>query len=281
MEKTRFAVVGTAGSWVKTPWDDPGLVIASLNDAYMSRDPRGGGFPRADMWFELHPFEKMWFRKKSQRVVSIHDIPDGAYVRPEGHLEWLREQATRIPVFLQAEPPAGWPPNAKRFPLEEVEAVFREAWNTGPGYQGPYWSSGPSYMIAWAIWKGFKEIQVYGIHLATEDEYIQQMPLFSHLLGYAQGLGIKVVMAEESPVLKHPWKYGYDRKPTKTADPRAQQAADIHSQRAALLKSLAAVPRWRSKAAALDRLRRLTAQELDMQMQMARSRPTAAVQLGA
>src|ERR1041384_6753339 len=196
MSIERIAIVGTANSWKDCPYDDPGLFIMSLNDAYTL------GLPRFDAWWEQHPLDRLYFRPLNQRVVYAEDVPYGCYVRPEGHLEKLREMSKAIPVFLQSDPPKGWGPNAQRFPIEQ----YREKY-------GEYWASGPSYMVAWAIEQGAKEIQVWGIHLATEHEYREQRPQFEHILGIARGKGIKIVMAKESPVLKHGWQYAYQPKP--------------------------------------------------------------------
>lgn len=253
----RCAIIGTAPSWQKTPWDDPSLEIWSLNDAYLCKDHRGQTMPRADRWFELHPLNKFVYRRKDQKLIQAGSIPPGHYVRPDDHIDWLKKQAATIPVYLQNEPPAGWPANAKRFPIEAVEARF-----------GTYWASGPSYMVALAIMEGYEEIHVYGIHLSTDAEYREQRPQFEHILGIAKGLGIKVVMADESPVLKHGWKYGYEPKPQKPRHRAAAQHERFHNQRAALLKQLAAWPWWKSKAAAMDRLRRLEAMEQDCILQM-------------
>src|SRR5688572_8658899 len=146
--KKRAAIVGTASSWKKTPWDDPAVTVVGLNDAYAL------GFPRADEWFELHPFEKMWLRPPGNAPVYAKDIPPGAYIRPTGHLDWLKQQATAIPVWLQKEPPADWPANAARLPIEAIEAEF-----------GEYWASGPVYEIAHLYMRGYREFEIYGIHL--------------------------------------------------------------------------------------------------------------------
>lgn len=240
----RVAIVGTAPSWRQCPWDDPGLFILGLNDAYSL------GFPRVDGWFEQHPLDKLYFRKMNERRVYAEDVPHGFYVRPEGHLEWLREQAKRIPIFLQQEPPKGWPPNAQRFPIEDYEKKY-----------GPYWASGPAYMVAWAIEQGAEEIQIWGIHLATEAEYREQRPNFEHLLGIARGKGIRVVMAEASPVLKHGWKYAYEPKPK--THPAKDALLRVRQAKNDLALQLMHWPRFKSKAAAMDRLRRLDAAEAD------------------
>ncbi len=240
----RCAIVGTANSWKDTPWGDQGLEVWTLNDAYTL------GFPRIDRVFEQHPLNKLHYRAKHDRVVYAEDVPHGYYVRPEGHLEWLQHAAKSIPVYLQQQPPTDWPPNAQRFPIEQAEAEF-----------GPYWASGPSYMVALAIMEGYSEIQVYGIHLATEQEYRDQRSNFEHMLGIARGRGIKVVMAESSPVLKHGWRYGYEPKPA--PHPAKVQLMKARHQKSELIQALAAMPRFASKAAAMDRLRRISATEAD------------------
>lgn len=244
--RTRVAIVGTAPSWRETPWTDPGLFIMGLNDAWVL------DFPRCDAWWEMHPLDHFYFRKRDQRAVFAEDVPHGYYVRPEGHIEWLKEQAKRIPVFLQQTPPKDWPINAQRFPIEDYDAKF-----------GPYWASGPAYEVAWAIEQGAEEIQIWGIHLATEHEYREQRANFEHLLGIARGKGIKVVMAEQSPVLKHGWKYAYEPKPQ--PHPATLQIQKLRHERTQLVKTLARWPRFKSKAAALDRLQRLEALENDCQ----------------
>ena len=251
----RVAIVGTAPSWKQAPFADPSIEIWGLNDGYACRDAQGRGLPRADRWFELHPLNHMYFRDLHQRVIYDKDVPKGFYVRPKGHLEWLADQSKRIPVYLQGHPPLGFGPNAQRFPIESVEAEF-----------GSYWAAGPSYEIALAILEGFTEIQVWGIHLSTEQEYIDQRPNFEHLLGIARGRGIKVVMAEQSPVLKHGWKYAYEPRPQKPVDPILVQIRQIKERRATVTAQLMKAP----TAATRDLLRRIDAQETDLRMQLAR-----------
>ena len=265
----RVAIIGTAGSWVDTPWNDPSLECWSLNDGYMCRDAKGLGFQRISRWYELHPLDKMWFRPRDAKVVYANQVPKGAYVRPEGHLEWLKTQAQTIPVYLQGEPPAGWPVNAKRFPIEEIESRFGKYWG-----DQPYWASGPSYMVAQAILEGATEIAVYGIHLSTQAEYLEQRPNFEHILGIAKGLGVKVTMAKSSPLLKHPWKYGYEPKPIQVVPPQIESARkelqQVRQERSTLSQQLVTWPRFKSKAPQLKRLRDLDLLETDLAQTISR-----------
>lgn len=267
MQTKRAAIVGTFSTWKLCPFDDPSLYIVSLNDAWTM------GLPRADEWVEIHPLSKMWFRDPRQRVIDPRQIPEGHYVRPKGHIEWLKKQAATIPVWLQDEPPADWPENAKRLPVEQLEEKY-----------GAYWASGPAYMLMNLYDRGFREFHIYGIHLATEKEYVEQRPNWEFLLGRllgvevkistAKGLrtyegsnGVKVVMPESCPILKHGWKYAYEPKPTPKPDPEAEEWKAVQQEKQALVTALVNWPKGKDKSKALERLKRLEIIELDINQQ--------------
>src|SRR6185503_17521193 len=208
----RVAIVGTAPSWRLTPWNDPGVEIWSLNDAF-----RLPGFVRADRWFDLHPFDHFFFADPKAKQIHAKEIPVGHYVRPAGYVEWLK--ALQIPLFLQTEPGEGFGPQAQRFPKEAIEAQF-----------GRYFTSTPAWMLALAVAEGYQDIAIYGIHLATESEYIEQRPNFEYLIGRALGRGkvtitvkdgmriyetpeARVSLPEDAPVLQSDFQYAYQTRP--------------------------------------------------------------------
>lgn len=240
----RIAIVGTAPSWRDCPFDDPSLHIACLNDAYTL------GIPRVDSWWDLHPLDHFYYRDPAKRVVDAAEVPPGYYVRPIGHLDKLKEMARTIPVFLQSEPPADWGPNAQRLPIESYVEKY-----------GDYWTSGPAYMVAWAIEQGAEEIQVWGIHLETEQEYRDQRANFEHLLGIAKGRGIKVVMAPASPVLRHGWRYAYQPRPA--MHPAKAKLLEVRHRKGELMAHLANMGRWSKRAHLADQVVRLKALEWD------------------
>ena len=269
-QRKRVAIVGTAESWRRTPWNDPTIKIVGLNDAYSL------GFPRADEWYELHGLDQMHFRDPRHRVVHEKDIPKGFYVRPQGHLEWLQKQARTIPVWLQKEPPAGWPANATRLPLEQLEAKY-----------GCYWASGPAYELMHLYDRGFREIHIYGIHLATHQEWAHQRPNFEFLIGRLLGpqvtmtvdkglrtydgeTGLRLVLPVESPILQHGWKYAFQPKPQPKLDPMDAEWKAVQKEKAQLVTALVNWPKGKDKAPALTRLRRLEIIELDIQQQLSK-----------
>lgn len=214
----RAAIVGTAQSWKQTPWGDAGLFVASLNDAY-----RLQGFVRADAWYDFHPLDRFYFTD-GNRPIAAHQIPPGYYCRPQGHLEWLARQSQHIPVYLNPAyrtqyPAASTWPKAYVFPKAQVEQTF-----------GRYFTSSPAWMLGHLLLQGVKELHVYGIHLATEFEYMRQRPNFEWLCGRLLGTGritqtVKgtlrwyesqrgtLILPVESPILQESFQYAFDARP--------------------------------------------------------------------
>ena len=278
-ERRRACVVGTAGSWVRTPWDETSLYIVGLNDGYSLMDARSGmRFQRADEWVDIHPITDMWFRPKDKHEFKQHEIPVDKYVRPEGHLEWLQTQAKTIPVWLQDHPPAEWAPTrAARFPIEEITAHY-----------GSYWASGPAYMLAHLYHRGFRSFMITGIHLSTQKEYLQQRPQFESMLGRFLGVNVaehvdkgwrtytgaecEVVLPVETPIYQHGWRYAYEHAP-KPPDLAAQQRVEA-IQRAvqAVAQQLIILPRWKNRTPLHREFTRLKAKLRDAQMQVRHDR---------
>ena len=205
----RGALIGTASTWKLAPFADPSVDILGLNDGYVL------GGTRFTHWFDLHPFHQMVFRQRGQRVVDAAEVLAGAYLRPEGHLEWLRSRS--FPVFLHEARP-DWP-HTQTFPRGELEAKF-----------GRYFASTPAWMLAWMLEEGYQEIQIMGIHLATQWEYVQQRPNLEFLLGIALQRGVQIVIPNRSPLLKSKWVYAYETKPDVPID-RVQRHIEMIKRR--------------------------------------------------
>lgn len=266
----KVCIMGTAPSHRQTPYAETSWEVWGLNDGYMLH-PR-----RWNRWYELHPLDQMWFRDPGQKVIRAEEVPKGHYVRPKGHIEWLKAQAEHIPVFLQAEPPNDWPANARRFPIEAVHQAFG----------GEYWASGPSYMLAQAYLEGYTEIMITGIHLATEAEYREQRPQFENLIGRLLGAtvttevkdgfryyrgAVTIVLPETTPILAHGWKYAYEHKPDPPASPYRAELKQTVKMKNALIEQLVVWPKDQDKTAALEQLRRLTVIEEDCHLQLVRT----------
>jgi len=218
----RCAILGTAPTWKNTPWDDPGLEIWCLNDMYVLRPPR------ADRWYDLHPFDKFHYRRPGEQI-QTEDVPVGTFMRPAGHIEWLAQQS--IPVYLQTVQPAV--PRGIVFPREAIVAKL-----------GRWFDSTPAWMLAQALIEGYKEIHIYGIHLATEWEYQKQKPNMTFLCGVAVGLGVHIVIPEGSPLLRASHQYAYEVDPALPVMDAQRALARVQRDRDAVGKQLAASKRW-------------------------------------
>lgn len=272
----RAAIVGTAASWALTPWKDPGLHILSLNDAYQIK-----GFVRADEWYDTHPIAKMWFKPDDVKMIYAHQIPVGAFARPLKHLDWLKNQTIPIwlhPAYQTDHPEAASWPHAKPFPKQAVEDHF-----------GAYFTSSPQWMLAHLLMRGYRDVAIYGIHLATEQEYIDQRPGFEFLIGRMLGAGkmtltVKdqmrhyespdghLALPEASPVLSASFQYGYDVNPRAAFAPLQWEAHKLQVKRTRAIKTLRDAKWWQSKKAAQEDLWRLEALQLDLDDQMTRLR---------
>ena len=249
MSIARAAIIGTAQSYLLTPWTDAGLYICSLNDAYRLK-----GFVRADAWYDLHPLNRfMWHDGKTP--IAPHQVPAGYYLRPAEYLDWLSKLV--IPAFLhpdyaqQHEPAKTWP-RAAAFPKAQIEASF-----------GRYFTSSPAWMLAHLMAQGCRDVTIYGIHLATEHEYIDQRPQFEFLIGrmlgpqrmtitvadkmrHYQTADGHVALPEASPLLSSDFQYAFEIRPRSQTVVMEWDQHRYTVKRERAIRQLTQVPWWRS-----------------------------------
>jgi hypothetical protein len=246
VSERRIAICGTAPTRAAIPYDDPTLEIWALNDMWVLN------LTRADRWFDLHPINKMYFRPQTNKVFE-GDVPAGFFVRPHGHLEWLRKQT--IPVYVQDAAALG-SPSARTFPKAEIEAKF-----------GKHFASSPAWMIGLALLEGVTELHIYGIHLATEWEYVKQKPNMTFLLGLAAGLGVKVVLPKGCPLLAESHQYAFEEDPDTPKVALKRKLARLQDEAAFVAKQQKARPWWKGKDPNhRSRLAFLQAQMMDCQL---------------
>lgn len=169
----KVALIGTApSSRMLAPFNDPSWEIWACSPGNQ------GQLPRVNVWFELHG-NLLW--------------PENvAYGAP--YIEWLK--TLTIPVFMQDNKLV---PNATPFPMREMVDEF------GPDF----FTSSFAWMMAYAMHKGAKEIALYGIDMASRDEYILQRPGFYFFKHMAEKRGIKVSAPHESDIMQSPGLYGF------------------------------------------------------------------------
>jgi len=167
----KIALVGTApSSRLLAPFNDPSWTIWACSPGNMNQ------LPRFDAWFEIH----------SNLLWPEHEV----YGKP--YLEWLK--SLTVPVYMQDRSQV---PNATPFPWRELTAEFGE----------DFFTSSFAWMMAFAMREGAQEIALYGIDMASRDEYILQRPGFFFFRHEARRRGIKVSAPNESDIMQSPPLY--------------------------------------------------------------------------
>jgi hypothetical protein len=169
----KIAMIGTApSSRDLAPFGDPSWTIWACSPGNQ------GILPRVDAWFEVHS-NLLW--------------PECAsYGKP--YVEWLKQQ--KFPIYMQDQ---SLVPNATRLPIQELVNEFGKY----------FFTSSFAYMIAMGIRAGAKEIALFGIDMASKDEYILQRPGGHYFMQRAAERGIKVSIPYESDLGQAPELYGY------------------------------------------------------------------------
>lgn len=107
---------------------------------------------------------------------------------------WGRTEATADKISRAAAKKNGVPYcDLTNYPIKEVVEYFGV----------DYFTNTVDYAIALAIYRGFTEIDLYGVNMAFGSEYEFEKPGVEFWIGQAMGRGIKVnVFGSESTILK-------------------------------------------------------------------------------
>lgn len=169
----KVALIGTApSSRMMAPFNDPSWTIWGCSPGNM------GILPRVDAWFEIHG-NLLWPENKH-------------YGEP--YIKWLNEQP--FPIYMQNQ---SFVPKAISLPKAELVREF-----------GPYFfTSSFAWMMALAMLKGAKEVALYGIDMASRDEYILQRPGAYFFFEEAKKRGVKMTAPYESDIMQPPGLYGF------------------------------------------------------------------------
>jgi hypothetical protein len=202
-KRDKVAVLGFTEHRAEAPWGHPDWDFKGLNDAHgmiATAWPKDKGDPfKSDqvVWYQLH------------RRQSDGEFPGS---RDPEHRKWLSSQTCPIWMWQhEDEIPASLP-----YPLHEV--LTKAMLPTGePLSPEAYYNNSISWMIAHAILEGYTTIGLYGVDMAQngvhgESEYGYQRPSVEYFIGVARGLGIRVVMPQQSELCKCAYLYGYENK---------------------------------------------------------------------
>jgi len=140
---------------------------------------------RIDMAFGADPLEL--FEKRRSGMSKAKFFANQAMLAVVRHEVGQRN----IPIFLPRVYKE-WPTSVK-FPLREIVDKFGIT----------YFSNTICYMVAYAVYTGVKQIDLYGINMSYGSEYREEKGGLECWLGFAMGRGIKVnIHGALSQVLK-------------------------------------------------------------------------------
>lgn len=179
------AIVGTHPiTRTKAPFHNPDVDIWVFN-GQLTMD----WCTRANAVFDIHPTEDIYRRSKE-------DLAFGKWLESEKNIPFY------TPYALE-----GCPGNVV-YPRDEVVKDLLPNFLRGDRVN-EYFTSGPCYAIALAIHKGYKRIEMYGIEMENNTEYVYQRDGIGLWLGIAAGRGVQVVISDQSMMFHAPL-YGYE-----------------------------------------------------------------------
>lgn len=174
-------ILGTAGTLNATPWDLPENDYWACQPVLTYKQHEGH---RIDAIFEMHPMET-W--------KSFVEVLNGYTVNKT------------TPVFMLSQNKQIR--NSISYPIKEVQEMVKD--NTK---LKKYFTSTIAYMIALAIWMGYKSIELYGCHMAADEErYSFQRACCEAWLNYGYGKGISYWLPDESAIMSSSYMYGYEQ----------------------------------------------------------------------
>lgn len=176
-DANRWFIVGTGSGWELCPKRSPATIMC-LNDL-LYQEKYGIDYDYLCIMDQLH--------EKPQVLSGQTPLGDVVY----------RINASKKPFiapYKYEEIPLSEP-----FPMEEYVKRFG----------APYFLNTISYMVAYALLKGAKEIDIFGINQASSSEFFFEKASVEYVLGIANGLGVKVtVHGEKSELLTTKSRFG-------------------------------------------------------------------------
>ena len=192
------------------PWGE-GLDMWAVNDAHRL------GFMEGKMgnitgWFQMH---HRW------RFMATKQIPGSERMRyGMDHWNFIRDESLKFPIYMQKKYEDV--PRSVEYPLREVaEALLYKKIGRGKFWQKKYFTCTFAYMAAFVCWahdteegkkffghNGWDRVELYGVQLAQQVEYMMQKPSTEFWLGMMIARGIEVYVPENGYLLSGE-TYGY------------------------------------------------------------------------
>jgi hypothetical protein len=138
--------------------------------------------------FEVHRFSRKgdtWLRKGQE---MFRDLRVNDYIAKLNDL--------KIPIYVLPHPENPFT-NSVTIPLDTLIKTYRY-----------FFSTTLSYQLAMALEEGFDTIDLLGVDMTLSSEYRDQRPSATYFIGLADGKGVTVNVAEDSPIVKNDYAYG-------------------------------------------------------------------------
>lgn len=152
-----------------------------------------------------------YWAKRVDLLLQMHAPPiwrNRKNLNHPGHYDWLT-RPHEYPIYMQEHYPDV--PSSIKYPMDEITAallpnIWRDIADGKPtGVR--HFTSSAAYAIALAIFLGARQIEMHGIEMASDTEYMRQRDGVTFWLGIAAGRGINIVI--HSPLFMNEKLYGY------------------------------------------------------------------------
>jgi hypothetical protein len=169
----KVVILGAASSSLRLiPWDEPDVEFWA-GSSFFRYHPNFASL--VTRWFEIHP--------NIERLRA-------------GWLGW----AIKNQVKCDLQEVHSELPDSQAYPIDEMIEKY-----------GRYFTSTASYMMVSAIDEGATDVEIYGVDMKGDFEYVRQRPCFEYFVGLACGKGVNVYCSGDSPVLRSEWLYGWEQ----------------------------------------------------------------------
>jgi hypothetical protein len=202
--KKTLCILGTSPDNCNlAPWGE-GLDMWGVNDGHRLSyiEPH---WNEITGWFQIH---HRWRWTLNKEIEGSERLRYG-----QQHYEFLTAADLKFPIWMQREYEDV--PRSVEYPFEEVVGQLTyKLLERGPSYLKKYFTSSFSYMMGLALadipgFPGpYDRIELYGVQLAQQIEYMQQRPSTEFWIGLAVGRGVEVYVPGNSYVLSGE-TYGY------------------------------------------------------------------------
>jgi len=133
-----------------------------------------------DIWCVTSIFKKL-NPDKVDLIFQLH--------KPEIWEEWLNDFSNKVITAFSGL--------YRQYPVKEMLDKY-----------GPVFGSSISWMLALAIKEGYNKIYLFGLDMASQEEYINQRDTFFYMCGRAEALGIEIIIPESSRIFFKDRIYG-------------------------------------------------------------------------